>query len=180
MLSDIKNLGIQCPICLNYFHFEINEEIIINSKTFPVPFIINHCNRTILVYIDANFQVRGSHLVFNSYDVKRMNKEDSPNSGRLLRVDEIEELSLDQRTLYKCLTEFHSVQNEIIPDIFEKQILLILSNKKELSLESLLKELPKLEKALNKRMGREGLLKILDKFIEKNLVKEHILGENIK
>lgn len=178
MIEGTKNLRTLCPICSNSFSFEIEEKILKNAERFPVPFVVNHCNRTILVYVDAQRKVRGSHIVFNSKD-QRKQEMVSNSSAKLLKKDDLAELSIDERTLYKCMAGCESVKKEEIPDIFEKQVLLILSKEREMSLKSLMERLPKIEKALNKHIGREGLIDLLNKYKNKDIIRKHIIGENL-
>ena len=56
-----------------------------------------------------------------------------------------------------------------------KQILLKISKNHEISLAYLIAELKGLEKALNRTIDRESVLKIVDRYVEKGTVKKQAL-----
>ena len=54
-----KKIFAPCPLCKKTMFFDVDEMIIKDSQKFPVPFVVEHCDRTLIAYIDSNFKVRG-------------------------------------------------------------------------------------------------------------------------
>ena len=61
------------------------------------------------------------------------------------------------------------------PNVLDKQILLKISKNQEISLAILINELKDLEKALNRTIDREAVLKIVDRYVAKGTINKQLL-----
>ncbi|MBY9006595.1 MAG: hypothetical protein KGD63_07540 [Candidatus Lokiarchaeota archaeon] len=65
-MVEIKKIFSNCPLCNKTMSIEIEKDLVLNSKKHLNPFVIEHCEKTILIHIDGNFKVRGTQVVFNA------------------------------------------------------------------------------------------------------------------
>lgn len=59
-----KQIRSTCPLCGKNINFIVDEKIIKNTDNFPVAVTFEHCDRMLIIYLDANFQVRGINSAF--------------------------------------------------------------------------------------------------------------------
>jgi hypothetical protein len=67
-----------------------------------------------------------------------------------------------------------------IPNIIEKKILFNIAKNKEISLSNLLTKLKPMEKAFNRKIERDFVLKVVNKFIENGQVEKLYLNYQVK
>ena len=161
MAEEIEVIG-YCPICKKSITFTIDKNLILNASKLPVPFRVEHCKNEFIVFIDANFICKETRLLIK--DKKEVNVNSLFNNSKF-----IAELTPDDLIVY----EYNSREGFLldkIPDLAEKHIIRVISRNQEVSLSKLLHECEILEKALNRNIGREKLLNILNKYIEKGII----------
>ena len=154
-----------CPICKKPITCIIDKRIILNASSLPVPFKIEHCGNKFIIFIDANFKCVETRLLFPVKEEDRNNPIDPRFRSKL---------TSDDLTVYEYKLESGFLLDSI-PDLTERHLIRVILKNKEVSLGRLIRECTVLEKALNKNITREGLLNILDKYAEKEIIIKHEL-----
>lgn len=172
-----KKIFAPCPLCKKTMTFDVDEAIITESKKFPVPFVVEHCDRTLIAYIDSNFKVRGIESVFNIFDKTKHKQEEIEEivHAEPITSDFVDKLTPDEKTIFCCSAGCDAILRERIPNILNKQILTTISKNKEISLAILLKKLEPLEKALNRKIDRATILKVLKDYLKKGIILQETL-----
>jgi hypothetical protein len=178
-LDVIKQIRSVCPLCGEHFKFSIDEGLIRKTHKFPATVTFEHCNRILIIYLDAHLQVRGIDSAFKvCSDEKHNYREDSIDGSILTEIidrDFIHDKTIEERTLYRFNSRRDAINRQDIPDLFEKQLLNILYKQKELSLYELLEEALILEKALNIKVNYQLIQNILEKYVNQNVIIKRIL-----
>jgi small GTP-binding protein len=85
----------------------------------------------------------------------------------------ISKLSEDERIVF--ISSFDSFDETKIPNVIEKNIVKTILKYKEISLAILITKLSPLEKALNRKVDRSTILKIIEKYSQKGQIKKQYL-----
>ena len=104
-----------------------------------------------------------------------LNIKESPENGGVINKkhitkDFIKNLSEDEKIIFICKIDCDSVDELKIPNIIERHIIFNIAKNKEISLAVLLKKLIEIEKALNRKIDRDTILKICDKYVQKGQI----------
>jgi hypothetical protein len=178
-LDIIKQIRSICPLCGEYFNFSIDEGLIRKSHKFPTAVTFEHCNRILIIYLDAHLQVRGVDSAFKVGSNEKHNYHENSIDGSILTEivdrDFIHDKTIEERTLYRFNSRRDAINRQDIPDLFEKQLLKILYKHKELSLHELLQEVLILEKALNIKVNYHLIQNVLEKYVNQNVLNKRIL-----
>jgi hypothetical protein len=174
-MSDTKRVHVRCPICSENFYIFIEAKIISEAKKYPVAFVLEHNNHTLIAYIDSNFIVRGVKSVLNLKGnlapvMSQLDKNERSSAYGLL-----ENMSLEERTIFYCQSGCEEFQKSNIPNVLDKQILNLILKHKEISLAKMLSNLSILEKALNRKIDERTILQILDKYMKQGLIIRHVM-----
>lgn len=87
----------------------------------------------------------------------------------------IKELTEDEKIVFTCNIDFESLDLSTFPNVLEKNIIKTIAKNKEISLAVLHSKLTPLEKALNRKIDKDIILKITDKYIKKGKIKRQFL-----
>ncbi|MFX1442761.1 MAG: hypothetical protein ACFFHV_05050 [Promethearchaeota archaeon] len=172
-----KEIRSVCPLCGEHIKFYIDEKLIKETHKLPAAVTFEHCNRILIIYLDAQLQVRGIDSAFkvNSDNNYSENSIDGSLLTEVISRDFIHNKTIEERILYRVNSHRDAINRQAIPDIFEKQLLNILYNQKELSLFDLLQEALILEKALNIKVNYSLIENALKKYVDQNLITKRIL-----
>lgn len=160
-----------CPICKQKILFCIDPDIVENATGFPLAISVMHCNSTIIAYLDRNSKVRAVETAINLSDKSAPKTE--------AKLDIPSDAPLEDRTFYTCLAGCTAIQKSKIPNLLEKQLLKKIQAQKEqkpcnISLNNLQLSVIKLEKALNIDIDFTKITGLLDKYVEKGIIKREI------
>jgi len=164
-----------CPHCKKIIIFDINKELVSRSNSYPIPFVIEHCKKTLIAYVDAHFKVRGVQPVFNILEKKNIQVENNHIKAKLMTSDFISNMSSEEKIILTCDYNCDSLKKQNIPNILEKQIIMIIAKYKEISIAILIKELSNIEKAINRKIDQDAILKVTEKYIKKGIIKKQIV-----
>ncbi|MFX0076005.1 MAG: hypothetical protein ACFE96_11220 [Candidatus Hermodarchaeota archaeon] len=145
-----------------------------NSERFPVQFLIEHCENSLIAYIGKNFEVKGIESVNNILKIKNGNQDDHIK-GQPITPEFIQNISSEEKLVLSSNYDFDNLKNQEFPNVIEKQILLQISKNKEISVAVLLKKLTAVTKAINKSIDQKTLLKIIDKYVEKGIINKNFI-----
>ena len=87
----------------------------------------------------------------------------------------IKNLTEDEKIVFTCDLDFESFDQSTFPNVLEKNIIKNIAENKEISLAVLLSKLTPLEKALNRKIDKDIIIKITDKYIKKGKIKRQFL-----
>lgn len=87
----------------------------------------------------------------------------------------LKRLTEDERIVFICTVNCESVDQSNIPNVLEKNIIKNIAKYKEISLAVLMSKIAPLEKALNRKIDKNTILKITDKYIQKGQIKKQFL-----
>lgn len=174
-MSETASILVSCPICKKIIIFDIEKEQISTSQKFPVPFVIEHCEKTLIAYVDAKFKVRGVQPVFNILEKKKVQVQENHIKAEPITPEFISNISSEEKEVLTSNLDCEALKEQKFPNVIEKQILMNIASHKEISIAILIKNLSHLEKAMNRSIDREMILKIVDKYIEKGLIKKQIV-----
>jgi hypothetical protein len=160
-----------CPVCKELIVIEITSDLITKSKRNPVSFIIEHCNKTLITYIDQNYKVRGIQPVYNLMKTLEPKKPKQLINAQPITPEFINTLTADERIVFLCDSECDEIVKKNIPNVLDKQILNLIHNQKEISLAMIVSKMAPLEKALNRKIDRDLILKLLGKYVDKGYIK---------
>lgn len=173
--KNLKTLTSICPICHKQVSFSIDTQIIRNSTRFPVGFLIKHCNKHLIAYIDANYHARGIHPVASSFQETNNEEPSEEYQAEPITPEFILNLPKDERIMFYCENDCSELNNEKFPNVLDKQLVGIIAKDKEISLAQIIKKAGFLEKALNRKIEKDTVLKILDKYVQKGIISKLIL-----
>ena len=167
-----RNLSVKtnCPICKKNIVFDVEEELFSNSTRFPIQFIIEHCDKAFIAYVDKNYEVKGLQSINNILDRNQIQTQGEPISSEFF-----ENITSEEKQVLSCNSDHDTLTKQQFPNVLEKQILLCIAKHEEISIAILLKKLIPLEKALNRTIDREVLLKIVDKYIDKGIINRNLI-----
>jgi hypothetical protein len=176
-MESIKQIRTVCPLCGEQIKFSIDEQLIRETQKLPVAVTFEHCNRILIIYLDAHLQVRGIDPAFkvNSNNNDSKDAIDSLHLTEVVDRDFIYKKTIEERTLYRVNSHRDAINRQASPDIFEKQLLNLLYKHKELSLYELLQEALILERALNIKVNYNLIERILKKYVDQNLITKRLL-----
>ncbi|MFX1572204.1 MAG: hypothetical protein ACFFB0_05610 [Promethearchaeota archaeon] len=163
-----------CPICNKSIIFDLDKEFILNSERFPVQFLIEHCDKSLIAYIDKNFEIKGIESVSNILKNKNQIQKDHIQ-GEPITPEFIQKIPLEEKLIVSSNYDFNYLKKQQFPNVIEKQILLQISKFNEISIGVLLQKLSVLSKALNRTIDQDSLLKIVDKYVEKGLINKYFM-----
>jgi hypothetical protein len=165
----LKAISTNCPICNSKMDFKINPEIVQKAKNYPVAISLMHCNFTIIVYVDANFRVRGveSAVTF----------QNSEASVKKYKIPELKPESEFEDRVYYIRNRSHADFLQMdIPNLLEKQILLTISkNEDYISIRELMEKMKKVGKALNLNVNEALIEKVVSKYTKEGLISKYII-----
>ncbi|MFX1498616.1 MAG: GTP-binding protein [Promethearchaeota archaeon] len=87
----------------------------------------------------------------------------------------LKDLTEDERIIFICNNDCKSIKDDDFPNVLEKSIINSIAKYKEISLAVLISKLTPLEKALNRTIDRNIILKIIEKYVHKGQVKQQYL-----
>jgi len=58
-----KMINAHCRVCDKYLYIYVKNSLIENAEDYPVALVYNHGGHSLLIYIDADFKVRGAEIV---------------------------------------------------------------------------------------------------------------------
>ncbi|MFW9882435.1 MAG: GTP-binding protein, partial [Candidatus Thorarchaeota archaeon] len=87
----------------------------------------------------------------------------------------LKNLTEEERIVFICTVDYESVDQSNIPNVLEKNIIKNIARYKEISLAILMSKIAPLEKALNRKIDKNTILKITDKYIQKGQIKKQFL-----
>lgn len=167
----------KCPICQTPLYLELDSQLFQQTKNFPIAISVNHCNLTIILYVDANMKIRGieSAINYNIDGLDKNNREISQTDARVNTTPNIDNLSLDERVLFSCNASCSEFEKSSIPNIIEKQILRAIMQGKELgvknvSLRAIKEKMKTVESALNIKINNNTIESILNKYVGQGLI----------
>ncbi len=164
-----------CPECNKIIIFDIDRELVSNSKHYPVPFVIEHCEKTLIAYVDAHFKVRGVQSVYNILKKKNIQVEHNHIQAEPLTPEFISNITSEEKIILTCEYHCDELIKKNIPNILEKQMIMNIAKHKEISIAILIKNLSGMEKALNRTIDQDTILKLVDKYIQKGIIQKQIV-----
>ncbi|MFX1314805.1 MAG: hypothetical protein ACFE9T_03010 [Promethearchaeota archaeon] len=174
-MNEKKSVLASCPVCKNTIIFDVEKDLILNSHKYPIPFVIEHCDRTLITYVDAQFNCRGIESVYNIIDKKKLEVVHDHIKAEPINSEFIDKMSSDEKIILICDSGYDLLSKEEIPNVLDKQILMTIAKHGEISLAILIKNLSNLEKALNRKIDRETILGIIERYIKKKVIKKQFL-----
>ncbi|MFX1409811.1 MAG: GTP-binding protein [Promethearchaeota archaeon] len=121
----------------------------------------------------------GIDEVFNNISLKELHNFDEKIVTKSLTKDLIKNITDDERIIFLSKIEISSINDIEAPNFMEKHIIFNIAKHKEISLAGLLTKLAPLEKGLNRKIDKETILKIIDKYIQKGqILKQFLKMEN--
>ena len=174
MVEQIKHLKLvhpNCPICNKRLKIPISCHIVENSPSFPVGFSFKHCNQNLIIYLDANYSVRGvetSHII-------EIQEDSEGSKPFMLTIDVDDHKSVEERTFFFCNAGCEEAQKVAIPNLVEKQLLRVIHNTKGICLENLREKVLKLEKALNISITYDMIKNLLNKYVENGIISLEVI-----
>ena len=175
-----KDITTFCPLCQNKLFFKIDEELVLKSKRFPKAFTFEHCDRSLIIYLDAQFKVRGVDIAFKTEN-KDVTKTPIDNNdtkymiSKFISKDFVELKPIEERTFYKNNSTHEAHQHLSIPDLLERQLINLIYKNNEISLDSLLKKSSYLEDAMNININSNLIQKSLENYVNENIISKRVL-----
>lgn len=166
-----KKLATICPVCKDRVEFQCDTDLVEHAAFYPVACSFKHCQKTIIVYIDANYKVRGTETAYDLSD----NVEFRGLKSDSISIAAFVQPSIERRTIYSCLAGCESMMNESIPNIIEKQLLRHIHEKQKVSLAILADSVKGLEKAMNITIDYAFVKRLLQKYVTKGIISERII-----
>ena len=171
-----KHVLAVCPLCEENFIFNVDVDFFNNAQNhFPVPLLVKHCNQNLIVYVDAQFRVRGCENVHKIVDEKHVKGTNEEMQANPIDSDFISKMAPDEKIILSCGKSCEDMLQEKFPNVLDKQILLKISKNQEISLAILINELKSLESALNRTIDRKSILKIVDRYVAKGTINKQLL-----
>lgn len=163
-----------CPICNKTIIFDIDKEFILKAERFPVQFLVEHCDASLIAYLDENFEVKGIDPV-NNIIKKKAQTHNNNVQGVFNAHESNTEIKLEEKLVLSTNYDFDYLTKETFPNIIEKQILLQISKSNKIDIPTLLQKLSVLSKAINRTIDQDSLLKIVDKYVEKGVINKQVI-----
>ena len=171
-----KHVLAVCPVCGENFIFNVDVEFFSTTQNhFPVPLLVKHCNNSLIVYVDSDFKCRGAEQVHAILDEKHVIESGEEIQANPINSDFINKMAPDEKIVLSCGKSCKDMLQEKFPNVLDKQVLLKISKNQEISLAILITELKGLEKALNRTIDRESVLKIVDRYVAKGTINKQLL-----
>ncbi len=117
----------------------------------------------------------GINEVFDYLIMKKFLGYEDGSKPPQITTNFIKNLSEDEKIIFICKIDCKSFENINIPNVIEKNIINNIAKFKEISLSILLKKLVPVEKAVNRNIDREMVLKIIDKYVKKNQIEKRYI-----
>jgi hypothetical protein len=178
-LSEKITVRSNCPICNKIITFDIDKEFILKADRFPVQFLVEHCDASLIAYLDENFEVKGIDPV-NNIIKNRTQTHNNNVQGEINAHESSEKIKLEEKLVLSANYDFDYIAKERFPNIIEKQILLQISKCNKIDIPTLLQKLSVLSKAINRTIDQDSLLKIVDKYVEKGVINKQIIKSEKK
>jgi len=122
----------------------------------------------------------GISNLFDFLTVNSTKTEEEKISVAPISDNEIQNLTEEDKTIFMSLVSCDTVDDCKIPNIIEKNIFFNIVKNKEISLSKLLISISPMEKALNRKIDKEQVLTIVDKFIKNGQVEKLYLNFNLE
>jgi len=122
----------------------------------------------------------GISNLFDFLTVNSTKTEEEKISAAPISDNEIQNLTEEDKTIFMSLVSCDTVDDCKIPNIIEKNIFFNIVKNKEISLSKLLISISPMEKALNRKIDKEQVLTIVDKFIKNGQVEKLYLNFNLE
>ncbi|MFX1314807.1 MAG: GTP-binding protein [Promethearchaeota archaeon] len=121
----------------------------------------------------------GVNKVFNNIILKELDNYAEKIITKSMTQDLMKNLTDDERLIFLSKIDINSINDIEAPNFMEKHIIFNIAKHKEISLAVLLTELAPIEKGLNRKIDKETILKIIDKYVQKGqILKQFIKIEN--
>lgn len=170
-----------CPICNQQIVLDLNRDFIEQSERFPVQFLIEHCNQSLIIYVDRNYEVKGIESIDNILERRDYKRQNNHIPGEPINSDFFDKMSSEEKLILSSNYDLDYIKEQQFPNVLEKQIILQIAKFNRISVAVLLQKLSGLEKALNRKIDQDSLLKIIDKYVERGIIsKEKIRYEKEK
>lgn len=170
-----------CPICNQQIVLDLNRDFIEQSERFPVQFLIEHCNQSLIIYVDRNYEVKGIESIDNILERREYKTQNNHIPGEPINSDFFDKMSSEEKLILSSNYDLDYIKEQQFPNVLEKQIILQIAKFNRISVAVLLQKLSGLEKALNRKIDQDSLLKITDKYVERGIIsKEKIRYEKEK
>jgi len=131
--------------------------------------------RDYLFFETSCFTGEGIVKLFNFLTINSTQKQDEKLKATPISEDELRRLSSDEKMIFISKISCDSIEDCQVPNVIEKNILFNIAKSKEISLSSLMLKMAPMEKALNRKIDKEFILKIVDKFIKDGQVEKLFL-----
>jgi hypothetical protein len=164
-----------CPVCKKILILDVDQELVSHSKHYPIPFVIEHCDKPFIAYVDAHFKVRGIQPVFNILERKNIKVDENHIKAKPLTPEFISKIKAEEKIILTCDHDCDSLLKQQIPNVLEKQIVRIIAEYQEISIAILIQNLSNMEKVLNRKIDQETILKIAEKYIKKGIIKKQVV-----
>jgi hypothetical protein len=169
-LTENISIKTDCPICEEVISFDIDHDLFSSSKRFPIQLLIEHCDKQFIVYVDENHDVKGIQSISNILDNNHINPQ-----GKLITSEFIESIAQEEKEIISCNSDYDTLSKQQFPNVLEKQTMLCIAKHGEISIAVLRNKLIPLEKALNRTIDTEVLLKIIDSYVSKGILNKQII-----
>ena len=132
--------------------------------------------RDFLFFETSCFTGEGIIKLFDFLSVNPTQKQDKKVKATPISEEELKRLSNDERMIFISRITCDSIEDCKVPNVIEKSILYAIVKSKEISLSSLMLKIAPMEKALNRKIDKEFILKIVDQFVEDGRVEKLFLN----
>ena len=136
--------------------------------------------RKFLLFETSCFTGKGITDLFDFLSVNTMQKRDEKVKATPISEEELRRLSSDEKMIFISRISCDSIEDCKVPSVIEKSILFNIAKSKEISLSSLMLKIAPLEKALNRKIDKEFILKIVDQFVKDGQVEKLFLNVDTK
>jgi hypothetical protein len=167
-----------CPICHKIISFDCEKDYLLNSKSFPILFLIEHCNESLIVHVDESLEVKKVLSVSNILERRDTGSNQERMHGEPVTASFIQKMPLEERMLLASNYNYDNLIKMQLPNVLEKQIILQIAKSNEISFAILLKKIVPLEKALNRTIDHDLVQKIVDKYVGQGLIKKRLISFN--
>ena len=136
--------------------------------------------RKFLLFETSCFTGQGVIDLFNFLTVNPMQKQDEKVKATPISEEELRRLSNDEKMIFISRISCDSIEDCKVPNVIEKNILFTIAKNREISLSSLMLKMAPMEKALNRKIDKEFILKIVDNFVKDGQVEKIFLNVDTK
>ena len=137
-------------------------------------------DRKFLLFETSCVTGNGITDLFDFLSVNTMQKRDEKVKATPISEEELRRLSSDEKMIFISRISCDSIEDCKVPSVIEKSILFNIAKSKEISLSSLMLKIAPLEKALNRKIDKEFILKIVDQFVKDGQVEKLFLNVDTK